>query len=185
MITICKAETKADLKGILDLQQKNLSENISLEEKLEQGFVRVQHNLELLELLNSIERHVIAKDKDLVAAYVLAMTKKSRNDVPMLVPMFQQLDNLTYKGKNVSEYNYMVVGQVCIGKNYRGIGLFASCFEVYRNTFEKNYDFAITEISVSNPRSIKAHQKVGFEIIYTFKDEYETWVIVVWDWKKK
>lgn len=185
MLKICMAESESDLQGILELQQKNLPQNLSPEEKSEQGFVRVVHNLELLGLLNSIEPHIIAKDDNKVAAYFLAMTKKSRNDVPMLVPMFQQFDKLTYKGKNVSEYNYMVVGQVCIGKNYRGIGLFSSCFEAYKDTFEKKYDFAITEISISNPRSIKAHQKAGFEIIHTFKDEYETWVIVVCDWSKK
>lgn len=185
MLKICRAESQTDLQGILELQQKNLPQNLSPEEKSEQGFVRVEHNLELLGLLNSIESHVIAKDGNTVAAYFLAMTKKSRNDVPMLVPMFRQFDKLTYKGKNVSEYNYMVIGQVCIGKNYRGIGLFSSCFEVYQNAFKKEYDFAITEISISNPRSIKAHQKAGFEIIHTFQDEFETWVIVVCDWNKK
>ncbi|MEN2284048.1 GNAT family N-acetyltransferase [Algoriphagus sp. SE2] len=185
MLEIGRAESESDLQGILELQQKNLPQNITPEEKSEQGFVRVEHNLELLGLLNSIEAHVIAKDGNSVVAYILAMTKKSRNDVPMLIPMFHQLDKLTYKGKLVSEYNYMVIGQVCIGKNYRGQGLFASCFEAYSAAFAKDYDFAITEISISNPRSIKAHQKAGFEIIHTFQDEFETWVIVVCDWNKK
>lgn len=185
MVSICLAETEADLQGILDLQKENLLQNISETEKNEQGFVRVQHNLELLESLNSIEPHIIAKDGDYVAAYFLAMTKMSRNDVPMLVPMFEQFDELYYQGKKVSEYNYMAVGQVCVSKNYRGQGLFFNCYEAYRKAFEQNYNFAITEISISNARSLKAHQKVGFEVIHTFKDEYETWAIVVWDWGKK
>lgn len=184
MVTICQAKTEADLQGILDLQEENLVQNISESEKNDQGFVRVQHNLELLGLLNSIEPHIIAKDGDHVAAYFLAMTKISRNDVPMLVPMFEQFDELLYLGKKVSEYNYMAVGQVCVGKKYRGQGLFFSGYEAYRKAFEKDYDFAITEISISNARSLKAHQKVGFEVIHTFKDEYETWAIVVWDWNK-
>ncbi len=184
MVKICQAKTTLDLQGILDLQQENLLQNISEEEKNEQGFVRVQHNLELLEMLNSLEPHIIAKDEEKVAAYLLAMTKRSRNDVPMLIPMFEQFDALVYLGKKVCDSNYMAVGQVCIGKKYRGQGLFFQCYEAYRRAFETHYDFAITEISISNARSLKAHQKVGFEVIHTFKDEFETWAIVVWDWKK-
>lgn len=184
MLKICQAESQKDLQGILDLQQENLLQNITEAEKIEQGFVRVQHDLTLLEMLNNIEPHIIAKDGEEIAAYFLAMTKKSRNDVPMLVPMFEQFDELTFKGKSVSNYNYMAVGQVCIGKKYRGAGLFSKCYEAYRDVFKETYDFAITEISISNARSLKAHQKVGFEVIHTFKDEYETWAIVIWDWNK-
>ncbi|MBN7818177.1 GNAT family N-acetyltransferase [Algoriphagus pacificus] len=182
MVEICQAKSKSDLLGILVLQRENLVQNISIQEKEEQGFVRVQHSLELLESLNSIEPHIIAKEGETIAAYFLAMTKKSRNDVPMLVPMFDQFDELVFKGKKVSEYNYMAVGQVCIGKNYRSQGLFGRCYEAYKEAFNDRYDFAITEISISNARSLKAHQKVGFEVIHTFKDEFETWAIVVWDW---
>jgi hypothetical protein len=182
MVNICHAETTCDLQGILDLQKENLLQNISDQEKLEQGFVRVQHSLDQLKMLNAIEPHIIGKDGDKIAAYFLAMTKTSRNDVPMLIPMFDQFDSLTFKGKKISESNYMAVGQVCIGKAYRGQGLFFQCYEAYRKAFESRYDFAITEISISNARSLKAHQKVGFEVIHTFKDEYETWAIVLWDW---
>jgi ribosomal protein S18 acetylase RimI-like enzyme len=182
-VKICLAESISDLEGILKLQQENLPQNITLKEKEEQGFVRVEHNLEMLSDLNSIEPHIIAKDGEKVVAYFLAMTKASINDVPMLIPMFSQFERLYFKGKNICDYKYMVVGQVCIGKSHRGQGLFSRCFEAYKEAFRNNYDFAITEISISNPRSIKAHQKVGFEIIHTFKDEYETWAIVVCDWK--
>ncbi|MDF2159163.1 GNAT family N-acetyltransferase [Algoriphagus sp. CAU 1675] len=183
MASIIQASSISDLKGILDLQQKNLLQNISLEEQKDQGFVRVEHDLAILKKLNDLGGHIIAKDADQVVAYVLAMTKESKEDVPMLIPMFEQFDQVAYKGKKVSDFNYMTVGQVCVGKSHRGKGLFYSCYQAYRKAFEDQYEFAITEISLSNTRSLKAHEKVGFEIIHTFKDEYENWAIVAWDWR--
>lgn len=183
MIEYSRTKTKQDLWGILALQKENLVQNISHEEKETQGFVMVQHPYEIMESLHSIEPHIIAKDGHLIAAYCLAMTKQSRKDIPMLIPMFEQFDILDYKGKKVSEYNYMSVGQVCVGKDYRGQGIFQQLYETYRDSFRENYEFAITEVSTQNFRSLKAHQKIGFEVIKTFKDEFEEWAIVIWDWK--
>lgn len=182
MIEYSRTKTKQDLWGILALQKENLVQNISQDEKDSQGFVMVHHTYEILESLHSIEPHVIAKDGHAVVAYCLAMTKQSRDDIPMLIPMFEQIDTIDYKGKKVSQYNYMSVGQVCVGKEYRGKGLFTSCYETYREAFSKKYDFAITEIATQNLRSLRAHQKIGFEVVKYFKDEFEDWAIVIWDW---
>ena len=183
MIEFTRSKTKQDLWGILALQKENLVQNITQEEKETQGFVMVQHSYEIMESLHSIEPHIIAKDGHLVVAYCLAMTKNSRKDIPMLIPMFEQFDTLDYKGKKVSEYDYMSVGQVCVGKDYRGQGIIQQLYEAYQEAFSKNYDFAITEIATQNLRSLKAHQKVGFEVVKTFKDEFEEWAIVIWDWR--
>ena len=185
MIIYTTAANKADLNAISVLQKANLRKNLSKEDVETYGFVTVDHSLEMLEELHAIEPQIIAKDGAEVIAYVLAMTKKSRYDIPIICPMFEEFDKVIYKGKLVSDYNYMVVGQVCIHKNYRGMGVFEKCFQVYKNTFVDRYEFSITEIAVTNHRSRKAHKKVGFEEIHFYKDVNDTeWVIVVWDWKR-
>ncbi len=183
MITIQLSQSPEDLQDILSLQQANLSQHIPAQEQQREGFVRVKHELHELESLHLIEPHVIAREGSLIAAYILAMTKASRDSIPMLVPMFGQFDSLEYNGKKVSEYNYMTVGQVCVGKGFRGQGLFEECYRFYRSVFSPKYDFAITEISLRNTRSIRAHEKVGFQTIHLFQDEYEEWAIVLWDWR--
>ena len=52
----------------------------------------------------------------------------------------------------------------------------------HKKLFEKAYDFVITEISTSNTRSLRAHEKIGFKIIYTYKDVLDEWNVVLWDW---
>ncbi|MGC1632470.1 MAG: GNAT family N-acetyltransferase [Gelidibacter sp.] len=184
MITYTLTKTEADLKGIDALQKANLKINLSEQEIINDGFVTVNHDWETLKKLNSIESHVIAKDDEQIVGYVLAMTKQSKYDIPIIFPMFEEFDMIIYHGKLVSEYNYMVVGQVCVQKDYRGSGIFANCYDFYKKTFENRYDLCITEIAVTNQRSRTAHKKIGFKEIHIYKDSTQIqWVIVVWNWK--
>ena len=184
MTTFTTSKTIEELNGILQLQKANLAQGLSQLEIQTQGFVTVSHSLDDLLKLNQIEQHLIMKNEEQVVGYLLAMTKKSRNDIPVLIPMFQLFDKIKYGEKLVSDYNYLVVGQVCIHKNYRGLGLFDQSYAAYKSLFQHKYDFAITEISVNNTRSINAHKRVGFVELHQYTDTNNiAWSVVIWDWK--
>lgn len=176
-------ENDEELHGILDLQKLNLFGEISQEERTDQGFVTVRHTFEQLRLMHDIAPHVIVLDEQRVIGYILAMTKDSRDLVPVLVPMFKQFERLIFGGKLISAYDYVVIGQVCVNKNYRGLGVFDKMYGLYRSTYLNRFDFAITEIAISNQRSLKAHHRVGFKTIQEFNDSTQEWAIVVLDWK--
>lgn len=176
---------KEDLEGILQLQKRNLPRNLSPVERQREGFVTVDHSYALLEKLNAIEPHVVALQGEKVVGYVLTMTKESRYDIPILFSMFAEFDTVVYKGRTISNYNYMLVGQVCVDVNFRGRGIFDGCYSKYRERYSKGYDIAITEIAHSNQRSLKAHQRIGFEEIHSDTGPDGThWSVVVWDWNK-
>jgi L-amino acid N-acyltransferase YncA len=185
MAIICAANTQSDLEAILLLQRKNLAQNVSEEEKFDQGFVMVSHQLSDLQNFSKYAPQLILKEEEKVVGYLLAMSKSLRETVPMLKPMFEQIDQITYSGKEIRDSNYLIVGQVCVGKEFRGLGLIDEMFAEYRKIFKEEYDFAITEIVTTNSRSIRAHLRVGFEIIHTFQDEFQEWNIVLWDWTTK
>ena len=183
MIYYGTAQSEADLQGILTLQKQNLPGALSQEEIASQGFVTVLHTPELLRQMNDIEPHVIAKDGDAVVAYLLAMTAASRQEVPVLIPMFETFDNTAYEGKLLADYHYLVVGQVCVKKEYRGQGILEACYQTYRDHFRNKYDFAITEIAAENKRSLRAHERVGFREIHRYKDpDGVEWSIVILRW---
>ena len=94
-LTFTKA-TDQDLQGILTLQQANLKKHLSPEETASQGFVTVVHDLELIKRLNDREQHIIARDGDRVVSYTLAMTRVARNDIPVLVSLFDQLETIPW-----------------------------------------------------------------------------------------
>ena len=184
MITYTTANSINDLEGILDLQKRNLAGSLTKDEIQSQGFVTVDHSYDQLEKLNDQEKHVIAKDDEKVIGYLLAMTKRSRFDIPVLIPMFELFDTVSYNGKKISEYNYLVVGQVCVDKAWRGKSILDQCYAAYRQHYSIKYDFAITEIAATNLRSLKAHRRIGFKEINTYRSPDKTeWIVVLWDWK--
>lgn len=182
-IIYTRSSTDVELAEILALQKINLKANITENEISSQGFLTVSHTLNDLKTLNNFENHLIIKDEEKVVGYILAMTEYSKYDIPILIPMFEVFDKIKYMGKLISAYNYIVIGQVCIDKNYRGKGILSKAYDAYRKYFSKKYDFAITEISTSNTRSLHAHKKAGFRGIYTYIDSNNIeWSVVIWDW---
>jgi ribosomal protein S18 acetylase RimI-like enzyme len=183
MIIYTTSQNDNDLTGILSLQKANLARNLDTQEIESQGFVTVLHRLVDLQNMNDIEQHIIAKDNDTVIAYLLAMTEKSKFDIPVLVPMFDVFENIKYKDIALSQYHYIVVGQVCVDKKYRGQGVLDKCYDLYVKMFRNRYDFAVTEIATSNQRSLNAHKRIGFRTIHEYvAPDGERWAIVVLEW---
>ena len=174
--------TNQEIEQLLALQQSNLPNNISPDEALAQGFVTVEHDFELMKAMNDAEAHIIAKDGEAVVGYCLVMLESFQDRIPVLQPMFDLFATLHYKEKPLSNYNFFVMGQVCVDKAYRGQGVFDGMYAALGETYGDKYDFVITEIATRNIRSIKAHQRVGFELLHQYTDPRgEAWDIVLWE----
>lgn len=182
MIKYTQSTRLSDLQGIIDLQIENRETTISAEELKKEGFVTVVHTLELLKQMNSPFPHTIAKDGDTVIAYVLTMLQSMEQHIPILKPMFEEINRLSYQGNKLNEVDYFVIGQCCVKKGYRGQGVFQDLYKKMREYLSPHFKYVITEIATRNPRSIRAHEKVGFEVIHEFEDETDHWAIVIWDW---
>ena len=178
--TITKDE---EIWQLLDLQQKNLTRNISENIANDQGFVTVVHNFKLLARMNEAYPQIIAKDGDQVVGYALVMPESFRNDIPVLTAMFTMLDELEYKGKLVKDYRYYAMGQICVAEGYRGQGLFDGLYAKHKTELSDKFELCVTEIAKRNTRSLAAHKRVGFEIIHEYFDTTypELWEVVVWD----
>ena len=186
MVTYCRSQTIADLEGILQLQQLNLRKNLTEEEINTQGFVTVEHTFSQLKGLNDREPHVIALADSRIIGYVLAMTRASQADIPILVPMFKAFEAISFQGKPFSDHHYILCGQACVDKNFRGMGILDGCYRAFRDYYGEKYDFVATEIARTNPRSLRAHERIGFSPIHTYFDPLGTeWMVVVWDWGQR
>jgi len=174
----------AELQQILDLQQQNLPKNISAEELRSQGFVTFQHDLKTLQQFHELAPSVIVKDDDKVIAYALTVVNEARYIFPPMESMFKLLETLQWKNKPFSIYSYYEMGQVCVSKDYRGKGVFEMLYQQHKESYSGKYDLLVTKISTNNHRSLRAHEKVGFEIALIEKDDLDEWVVVVWDWNK-
>lgn len=182
MIVYEKAKTTLELQQILALQKANLPEKLSESELKSQGFVTVSHDFDLLTAMNSKRPHIIAKSNDKVIGYALVMLETFKNKIPVLVPMFEQMKSIYYKGKLMSSIDFFIMGQVCIAKEFRGKGIFKGLFEKMKREMAADYQMVVTEVAIRNQRSIKAHFNVGFKTIKEYQTEAEAWAIIAWDW---
>lgn len=183
MLNATLVTTEEELHQILRLQQLYLRGNNDAAEEKEQGFVTVHHSFELLAQMHHLSPSIIIKDGDKVVAYALTMVNECRNLIPVLIPMFEMFDKIEYNHKALQEYKFYVMGQIGVHKDYRGKGLVAMLYNKHKEAYGGKYDFIITEISTSNARSMRAHEKAGFKTIHQFKDDADEWNIVLWDWK--
>jgi GNAT superfamily N-acetyltransferase len=95
--------------------------------------------------------------------------------------MFEQFGRCDYRGKSLTSHRLVVGGQVCVDREHRGKGLLARLYDQIRVSVGQERDLCVTEIATRNLVSIRAHEKMGFEIISRYADPGEEWVIVAWD----
>ena len=175
--------TTSDLQQILDLQEENLIKNISDNEMKSEGFVTMHHSMDVLQKMHDLSPSIIIKDKNKIVAYALVMLRECRKLFPPLEPMFVVFDHLKWNNKPLNDQRFYAIGQICIARGYRGQGLFEMLYEGHKKRLSNEFDFTITEISTRNPRSLRAHERIGFKTIHNYKDELDDWAVVLWDWK--
>ncbi len=183
-IVFSSVSTSEEVTQILDLQARNHVSKVSPAVAQEQGFVTVKHNPQVLQRMNEVAPSIIAKDGEQVVGYALVMPRSFAVDIPILQPMFDLLDTLSWRGTNLQNSSrWFAMGQICVAEGYRGMGVFDGMYLKMKEACRDGYDFVITEIAERNGRSIRAHERVGFETLHTFSDEVagEDWRVVVWE----
>ncbi|MBD3890402.1 GNAT family N-acetyltransferase [Olleya marilimosa] len=176
MITYHRAKTNEELQEILELQKQNLRHLITEEQKQKEGFVTLQHDFEILKKMNDACAHCIAKQDQKVVGYALSMLQEFKNQIPLLVPMFEEIDEVI-KNQNLSS-NYIAMGQICVDKNVRGQGAFRGLYKFMAEELKHDFDTIITEVDTKNIRSSQAHQAVGFKVIKNYTSNDQLWEVI-------
>ena len=183
MVLIKRLDKNDEIAGIRQLQEDNLRRNLSDQEAEEQGFVTAEYSLEFLTTMNEIAPSIVAvDDAGRVVGYIIVANKTIREHHELLKEFFDEVDKLHYQEKSLSELNYLISGQLCVAKEYRGVGLAPKMYEFYRNTMRDSFQYCVTDVVDTNIRSIKAHLKVGFVELKTVNYAGENWTVLLWDW---
>lgn len=184
MVTIKLVSTQNELKGIQELQQQNLRKNISDTEAAEQGFLMAEYSLAFLQKMHDAAPSIIAVADGKVVGYSLVSIKAIRDEHDLLADLFNTIDQLKYQSLDLVNSNYVVVGQLCVGKGFRGMGLVDKMYQYFKDCYADQYEYLITDIAKANLRSLKAHQRKGFQVIDELSYGGIGWDIVLWDWNK-
>lgn len=127
---------------------------------------------------------VIALSEGKVTGYNLSMDLSMQNDLPALIPMFSHFEKCIYEKKPLTNYNFMVGGQVCVAVQFRGLGLLNHLYQETKRLVSNQFQLCVTEISSRNSVSLKSHQKMGFQLADSYRDGKELWNIVIWDFER-
>ncbi|WP_373519607.1 N-acetyltransferase family protein [Pricia sp.] len=173
MITFGRAASEADLNQILALQRANLPGNLSSEEKKKEGFVTVPHTFDILKAMNDACPHIVAKNDGIVIGYALCMHPKFADEIEVLRPMFDEIFALNPKIEN-----YIVMGQICIAKAFRGQGIFRQLYQTMQKGIRPEFGQIITEVDAENTRSVRAHYAVGFANLTTYRFGNQDWKVI-------
>lgn len=165
------SSTTEELLQILSLQQMNLKSAVSNEEMRQEGFLTVEHDLTLLKRMNDLCPHIIATDDEKVIGYALSMTEDFKDEISVLRPMFNELDTNHIQ-------NFLTMGQICIAKTHRKMGVFKGLYGAMKKFSYPKYDYIITEVDSTNLRSLGAHYSVGFENICTYNCLGQDWELI-------
>ena len=183
-LVITTASDSSDWQGILALQRANLVAQLTPEVAKRDGFVTVVHDLAMLEQMHRLAPSVVARAGSRVVAYALTMPLAARALVPILAPMFQMLDTLAYRGTPLPRLRYYVMGQICVAEPFRGQGVFQALYAHHCARFAGQFDLIVTEVSARNARSLRAHERAGFELLTRYCDATDEWVVLALDLRR-
>lgn len=186
MIYFKRVSTNDELQQIKALQEANhISLLSATDQGLSEGFVTAHYSIDFLKEMQLAEPSAIALAGNSVVGYALAATRYPGMHNPLLAALFNQIDTLSYEGVSLRNTDYLVVGQLCIAKGYRGQGLAPDLYRFFRQELHEKYPFCITDVDLRNQRSLKAHLNAGFKEIDNFSYENADWSIVLWDWQRE
>ena len=173
-IIYCRTTNDGELQEILRLQQKNLFNTLSINEKKQEGFVTISHSFALLKEMSAVCPHILAKANGKVIGYILCMHPRFAGEILMLEPMFKEIEKVL-----PNHTKYMVMGQICIDKAYRNKGIFRKLYLKMTQALGAEFDAIVTEVDTKNQRSLKAHYAIGFEHLKTHKSKGRNWAMII------
>lgn len=155
-----------DLEDILTLQRASRAPTAD-------GFVTAEHTLEVLRAMHAIAPSVIARAPGgELAGYALMMPRETRALLPILEPMFEKIEGLGLRDR------WYVMGQIAVAPAFRGTGVFDALYAEHRARYSPRFDLILTDVSTRNGRSLRAHERVGFRRLLTYRDAIDEWALI-------
>lgn len=177
-----KKATDADIPGILKLQHENFVGNLTDQER-QDGFLSVEFNQAQFKQMNDESGVIVCKDDSQIHGYLC--TSSLAFNLPFALPaaMIALFPKCFYHGKSLDQYNVIMAGPWCIGREYRGKNVFIDMWNALGGILPKEIELITTFISANNPRSLHAARKIQMNEITTFQHDGKEFILLAADTK--
>src|SRR6516162_7355849 len=153
--------TAPDYAAVYDLQNRNLRAKLTASERSD-GFLSAAFKLEDYKALNDDLCVVVCVEEGRVLGFLVASTIEFNQNFALTRAMIARYPKAAYAGKSLELYRSCVAGPVCVEREQRGRGIFEGMYHRLFELLPSEYDLAVVLIAEDNPRSFKAHTKIGF-----------------------
>lgn len=179
------AQDKSELAQVHKLLQENLKQNLSYQERKQQGFITINYSLNSLIKLNKITPTIVATDGNKVIGYALSANRNCTGLDKFLDMIIAEVDRTFYNKNLLLESNYVMVGQLCVAKAYRRRGVSQKIYQEFKQEFHQTHPYCLTGVDVLNKGSIKSHKKCGFRVLKQLKccGLNSIGYLLIWDWR--
>lgn len=180
-----KLATVKDIPSIEKLQKRYHIDTISDEDRAD-GYVTTLFTPEQFRSLIENESGLsVAVDDEEIVGYAMAASWKYWSAWPLFQTMIADLPHLFFLGETLSTDNSFQYGPICVDRAYRSSSVFPNLFEFSRRTMQRRYPILVTFINQANPRSLRAHEKLGLEILAPFAFNQNQYFTLAYDMQKK
>jgi hypothetical protein len=160
----------SDIDGVIALQSRYHVSAMSDEDK-QQGFVTTAFtSAQLSELITNEKGLFVAKENDVVIAYLMTASWGFWLAWPVQGYMITVLDQYPFQGQQISLNNSYQYGPICIAQSHRGTGLLEKIFNFALHEMAQRYAVLVTFVNKTNTRSLTAHiNKLGLSDLGEFE----------------
>ena len=179
-MTFRKANS-SDFPGILELQKRNLLQNIDPRDRQE-GFLSIEYSADQLTLLNREPGIFVALEDDHLAGYLITQTMDFAVQSRLITIMVNRFPDIQYRGRPLSSFRTFIYGPVCIDKKSRGQGILYGLYGIMHRTLKGQYNAGVAFVSGENPRSLHSHRdKLGMKVVDEFEANRQRYHTLVFD----
>lgn len=164
---ICIKARPSDLHAVVELQNANLVTNLSSDEKKD-GFLSGAFSEEQFALMNDDVCVLVCLEDDIVIGFLCVGSLMFNEQYPLPAAMIREFSKLSFKKRSLKSYESVIAGPVCVAKEARGTGLFELMYSELPKLLPAQTTLITTLVSEANPRSLRAHEKVGMATVGRF-----------------
>ena len=170
-----------DMQGALELLQSQHRDNLSDSEK-QDGFISVRFTMETLNEMTDNGITVVAVADDITAGVLSAQScDYNLRSIPLAAKLIEACHGLTFQNEDIELDRAIICGPVCVAKDFRGQGIFEKMYDVFKVEARDSYDLGLTLIARTNPRSLRAHEKIGYKNLISFDFDSRTYdALAMW-----
>jgi hypothetical protein len=110
--------------------QANLIRNAGPAEAAAEGFETAEDTLPILQVMQATSPYIVAKQANKIIGYTLVATTETYRHHQLISGLFEAIDDTEYNGGLLQREPYVVVGQVCVAKAFRGQWLVKKLYSI-------------------------------------------------------